>query len=52
MYVAHMEVEFAKLAAASLGVADAGLLVASLGANELAGGLFEVFFARAPVIRE
>ena len=52
MYAVHVEIEFEQSAAASLSVTDAGLLVASLGADELAAGPVEVIFARVPFIRE
>ena len=50
MYAVHVEIEFEQSAASSLGVTDAGLLVASLGADELAAGPVEVIFARVPFI--
>ena len=52
MYAVQVEIELAQFMAASFGVADAGLLVASLGADELAAGPVEVVLARVQVIRE
>ena len=46
MYAVQLEIELAQFMAASFGVADAGLVVASLSADEFAAGPVEIILAR------
>ncbi len=52
MYAGDVEVEFSEPAAPGLGVADASLVVASLGASQISAGAFEAALAGFGVIRK